>query len=37
MHDSNQEATLFTADERLVRRLADWTLVRFLGDVEDSG
>ena len=37
MHDNNQEAAFFTAGERLVRRLAAWTLVRFLGDVEDSG
>lgn len=28
------QATFVTADERLVRRLAAWPLVRFLGDVE---
>jgi predicted nucleic acid-binding protein len=30
-------ALFVTADERLVRRLADWPFVRFLGDEQDNG
>jgi predicted nucleic acid-binding protein len=31
------EATFVTADERLVRRLAAWPFVRFLGEMEING
>jgi predicted nucleic acid-binding protein len=31
------EAIFVTADERLVRRLAAWPFVRFLGEVQENG
>ena len=31
------EAIFITADEHLVRRLAGWPLVRFLGEMENNG